>query len=66
VGGDKIGYSREISAVGRDFIMRHYQAYEGVKPPPINHLGIDDAFVEKASMVHYFYRGKWIELTGAD
>jgi hypothetical protein len=66
VGGYKIGYSREISAVGRDFIMRHYQAYEGVKPPPINHLGIDDAFVEKSSMVHYFYRGKWIELTGAD
>jgi len=66
VGGDRIGYSREISAVGRDFIVRHYRDYDGVKPPPINHLGIDDAFVGKASMVHYFYGGKWIGLMGAD
>jgi hypothetical protein len=67
IGGDnKIGYSRAISPVGREFIMRHYQAYGGVRPPPLDHLGIDDAFVEKASVVHYFYRGKWIVLTGAD
>ena len=66
VGGDKIGYSRAISPVGRGFIMQHYQLYGGVKPPPIDHLGIEDAFVEKASIVHYFYRGKWMELTGAD
>jgi hypothetical protein len=65
-GGTKIGYSREISPVGREFIMRHYQAYGGVKPPQINHQGIDDAFVGKASVVLYLYRGKWLELTGAD
>lgn len=65
-GGEKIGYSREISPVGRDFIMRHYDAYGSVKPPPIDHQGIDDAFVGKASVVLYFYRGKWLELTGAD
>lgn len=66
VGGDKIGDSREICVVGREFIIRQYQDYEGVKPPPIKHRGIDDAFVGKASMVHYFYGGKWIGLTGAD
>lgn len=65
-GGDQVGYSRAISPVGREFIMRHYQAYGGVKPPPIDHQGIDDAFVEKASVVRYFHRGKWLELTGAD
>lgn len=65
-GGGQIGYSRAISAVGREFIMQHYQAYGGVKPPPIDHQGIDDAFVEKASVVRYLYRGKWLELTGAD
>jgi hypothetical protein len=65
-GGETVGYSREISPVGRDFIVRHYDAYGGVKPPPIDHQGIDDAFVEKASVVQYFYRGKWFELTGAD
>jgi len=65
-GGDKVGYSRAISSVGRGFIMRHYQSHGGVKPPPIDHLGIEDAFVDKASIVHYFYRGKRMELTGAD
>jgi hypothetical protein len=65
-GGNQIGYCREISPVGRDSIVRHYQAYDGVRPPPIDHQGIDDAIVGKASVVHYFYRGKWLELTGAD
>jgi hypothetical protein len=46
--------------------MRHYDAYGSVKPPPIDHQGIDDAFAGKASVVLYFYRGKWLELTGAD
>lgn len=63
---EKIGHSREISAVGREFIMRHYAAYGGTKPPPIDHLGIDHAFLEKASVVWYFYAGKWLKLTGAD
>jgi hypothetical protein len=60
------GYSRGISAVGKDFILRHYKAYGGPKPPPIDHQGIDDAFIEKASITWYFYDGKWWRLTGAD
>ena len=56
---------RGIRAVGRDFIMRHYRAYGGPKPPPIDHQGIDDAS-EKASVVWYFYEGQWLQLTGAD
>jgi len=63
---DKIGYSRAISAVGREFIRRHYDAYGGTKPPTIDHQGIEDAFVEKGSSVWYFYEGKWLKLTGAD
>ena len=63
---DKIGFSRAISAVDRDFIMRHFQGYGGPKPPPIDHQGIDDAFLEKASVTWYFYDGKWMKLTGAD
>lgn len=66
VGGDEIAFSREITTVGNDFIMRHYEAYGGPKPPPIDHQGIDDAFVGKASGVHYFYNGQWMQLTGAD
>jgi hypothetical protein len=64
--GDNIGYSHEITAAGRDFIMRHYRAYGGPEPPPIDHQGIDDAFLEKASITWYFHNGKWLRLQGAD
>jgi hypothetical protein len=64
--GDNIGYSREITAAGRDFIMRHYRAYGGPEPPPIDHQGVDDAFLEKASITWYFHKGKWLRLQGAD
>jgi len=40
---------RGTSPVGREFIMRHYHAYGGIKQPPIDQ-GIDDAFVGKASV----------------
>jgi len=65
VDGGRIGYSRAISIV-KQYIMDHYKAYGGLEPPPIDHKGIDDAFIEKASLVHYYYRGKWLQLTGAD
>ena len=62
----KIGYSRAISAVGRRYIIEHYKAYGGPTPPPIHHEGINDAFVEKTSIVHYYFGGKWLKLQGAD
>ena len=65
-GGDKIVYSRAITPVGKRYIMEHYNAYGGEKPPPLDHQGIDDAFVGKASVVLYLYRGKWLHLSGAD
>ncbi len=64
--GGKIGFSRMIGAVGRDYITKHYKASGSPEPPPINHQGIDDAYVEKASVVRYYYRGRWLELHGAD
>jgi hypothetical protein len=64
--GKEPGYSHQIGAVGRDFIMRHYRAYGGPQPPPIDHHGIDDAFLEKASVTWYFHNGKWLRLQGAD
>jgi hypothetical protein len=59
-------YSREISAVNRKFIHRHHYAYGGLKPPPIHHDGIDDAFLEKASITWYWYKSRWMQLQGAD
>ncbi|MGD1095263.1 MAG: hypothetical protein ABSB35_25135 [Bryobacteraceae bacterium] len=65
-GGDKIVYSWGITPIGKDYIMEHYNAYGGEKPPPIDHQGVDDAFYGKASEVLYFYEGKWLHLSGAD
>ncbi len=59
-------YSREISAVDKKFILRHYRAYGGPKPPPVDHNGIDDAFFEKASVTWYWYKGTWTQLQGTD
>lgn len=64
--GDKIVYSREITPVGKAAIMKYHAGFGGPQPPPIDHLGIEDAFVGKASVVNYFYRGKWLELQGMD
>ena len=64
--GGKIAFSRAIEPVGRDYILGHYKAYGGRKPPRITHQGINDAYVEKASVVLYYHRGKWLELQGAD
>jgi hypothetical protein len=63
--GDKENI-RVISPVGRREIMTHYGHSGGLKPPPIDHQGIDDALAGKASVINYLYNGKWIGLTGAD
>lgn len=46
--------------------MGHYRAYGGPEPPPIDHQGIDDAFLEKASTTWYYDGGRWLQLQGAD
>jgi hypothetical protein len=65
-GDDKVVYSRAITAVGNAFIMEHHRGFGGPQPPPIDHQGVDDAFFGKASAVNYLYRGKWLQLQGAD
>lgn len=62
----RLVFSRGIGPVGGAFILEHFRAYGGPTPPPIDHEGIDDAFLGKASVVHYFSGGRWLELTGAD
>jgi hypothetical protein len=59
-------YSRQISAVDQKFILRHYRAYGGPKPPLIDHNGIDDSSLEKASITWYWYKDQWMQLQGAD
>lgn len=63
---DEMGFSRGIYKVDKKYIIDHFISYGGTKLPPIDHEGINDAYVEKASEVLYLYRGKWLELQGAD
>ncbi len=64
--GGGVVYSREITVADRDFMVRHYRIYGGPEPPPIDHQGIDDAFLEKASVAWYFHQGEWLQLPGSD
>jgi uncharacterized protein YegP (UPF0339 family) len=57
---------RVIGAVASDYILEHNRAYRRPKPPTIDHEGIEDAYTGKGSEVHYYYRGKWLKLMGAD
>ncbi len=59
-------FSRMLYKADRKYILEHYNVYGGPKPPPIDHEGINEAFIQKASTVHYWYEGKWLKLTGAD
>ena len=66
VGNGRIGFSRAISGVDGHFIRRQFERYGGREPPPLDHDGINDAFIEKASLVWYWYNGEWLRLTGTD
>ena len=55
--GNSFVFSRGISPVGRKVRLTHFQAYGGPEPPPLDHQGIDDAFIEEASVVQYFSQG---------
>lgn len=58
---------RSISRIGATWILDHYRAYSGPRPPRhITHHGIDLGLNEKASIVFYFHDGRWLQLMGAD
>ncbi len=66
-GDGTIAYSHAIRVVDKDYIVEHYEAYGGTMPPePLDHEGIDDAFLEKASEVFYWHNNSWLKLRGAD
>ena len=66
-GGPKsIVFSRAILPASAKDIAVYYKEFGGTKPPPVDHDGIHDAFVGKASVIRYWHRGAWLELTGMD
>lgn len=67
IGAGQIGYSRKISAIGPKDIRYLYRACTDAQPPfPLEHDGIDDYFLEKASEIHFKRRGEWVRLPGMD
>ena len=66
VGPDQIGFSRALAVASVEYIREHSTRYGGSEPFVLTHAGINDAFVEKASIVWYWHQGKWLQLAGAD
>lgn len=64
--GKGFRYSRYISMVAKEHILEQQKRYGGILPKSLDHQGIDDAFLEKASVTYYCEAGKWLRLTGSD
>ena len=54
VGPQKIGYSRLLAVAPAKVVHQHF--------PQSNHSGIQDVFIEKASVVWYRSAGKWVKV----
>ena len=61
-----VGYTRALARARPAHIRRHARAFDSPLPSPIDHDGIEDAFVEKASQIWYWHRGQWLILMGMD
>jgi hypothetical protein len=59
-------FSRKIDIASAKSIAEVAKASRGPKPPPLDHQGINDGYMDKASVVWFYSRGKWLELQGAD
>ncbi len=66
-------FSRRIVVASPQTIRRYHEWYEDIELPvppidlpPLDHDGIDDNFLEKASVIWYWREGQWMGLPGAD
>ena len=64
-GVDTIVFSRTIAVASEAHVRDHFRR-DGAKPPVLEHAGIEDIFLGKASTVWYWRMDKWVRLTGAD
>lgn len=58
-----------VGIANREYILKHARAYapEELKSLPLlDHDGVNVGICEKASIVRYFSKGKWMSLQGAD
>ncbi|MBC5783183.1 hypothetical protein H8N03_09530 [Ramlibacter sp. USB13] len=66
VGGGRIGFSRSVIAIGPTQAHRRQNQARGRIVVRFQHAGIEDAFLEKRSRVHYFNGRKWVEVQAGD
>ncbi len=66
IGNGRIGFSRFLAVADSAYIHKNFERYGGPTPPPLDHEGIADVFLEKASQVWYWYVGRWLQLQGAE
>lgn len=62
----EIGFSRQITLIGPETIGRSAEALDEDVPGTLDHDGIDDAFVRKASTIWYWSEGHWRQLRRDD
>lgn len=60
------GFSRRLGVADPKYITEHRAQYGGPALPSLDHDGINDIFVGKASTVRYWFAGRWLALQGAD
>lgn len=60
----KVVYSREIKVAAEHRVFP--QQLSSARAKRLSHDGIEDAFIGKASVIHYCVQGRWVELSGAD
>ena len=66
VGGGKIGFSRTIAAIAPPQAHRRQIDKLGRVVVRMKYVGIEDAFIEKASRVYYINGVKWLQAQGRD
>ena len=62
--GGRIGFSREIRSMGPVQAHRRQQEKLGRVVVRFQHAGIEDAFLEQVSVVHYFNGKRWMRVAG--
>jgi len=70
IGSGQYGFSRLIMVASKEQIEGYNDYAKEFTDEPdlplLTHDGIDQFFVNKASTVRYYYKGQWLNLSGAD
>jgi hypothetical protein len=66
IGDGKVGFSRFIGTAPPTAMLQNRTLYGASDFPPILHDGIEEAFAEKGSVVHYLHEQTWYRFLAGD